>query len=336
MIYTSGSTGRPKGVAVPHGAVASFLGSMAEAPGLGRGDRLVAVTTLSFDIAVLELLLPLSVGATVELASRAEASDPAALAALVERCGATAMQATPSAWRGLVEWGWRGRAGTEGAVRRRGAGAGAGGGAGGADRRAVEPLRADRDHDLVGAGAGAGDGGWGRGPPGSDRPADRRDRLLRARPGAGASAARRVRARSTWAAPGWCAATSAGPGLTAERFLPDPFAEEPGARMYATGDRARWRADGAARVPRPARPAGQGPRPPDRAGRDRGRPRRPPGGSRPPRWWRRRWEPGRRVSAWSPSRSPPAWPRASCGPGSPPGCRRRWCRRWCCRWRRCR
>ena len=58
VIYTSGSTGRPKGVAVPHGAVANFLASMAREPGLGASDRLLAVTTLSFDIAVLELLLP--------------------------------------------------------------------------------------------------------------------------------------------------------------------------------------------------------------------------------------------------------------------------------------
>src|SRR5215470_15732779 len=73
LIYTSGSTGRPKGVRVPHRAVVNFLASMREQPGLTAGDRVVAVTTLSFDIAVLELLLPLAVGAEVILATRDQA-----------------------------------------------------------------------------------------------------------------------------------------------------------------------------------------------------------------------------------------------------------------------
>ncbi len=80
LIYTSGSTGTPKGVRVPHRAVVNFLQSMRERPGLGHGDRLVAVTTLSFDIAVLELLLPLAVGAEIVLATRDQAIDGHALA----------------------------------------------------------------------------------------------------------------------------------------------------------------------------------------------------------------------------------------------------------------
>ncbi len=75
VIYTSGSTGKPKGVVVPHRAVVNFLTSMAREPGLTADDVLVAVTTLSFDIAVLELQLPLTVGATVVIASREEAID---------------------------------------------------------------------------------------------------------------------------------------------------------------------------------------------------------------------------------------------------------------------
>ncbi len=63
VIYTSGSTGKPKGVAVPQRAVSNFLASMAREPGLRPDDRLVAVTTTSFDIAVLELFLPLTLGA---------------------------------------------------------------------------------------------------------------------------------------------------------------------------------------------------------------------------------------------------------------------------------
>ena len=111
VIYTSGSTGRPKGVAVPHGAVLNFLASMAREPGLGPEDRLLAVTTLSFDIAVLELLLPLSVGATVVLASTDQALDGRALRALLEQHRITVMQATPSSWRMLVDAGWPGTPG---------------------------------------------------------------------------------------------------------------------------------------------------------------------------------------------------------------------------------
>ncbi|MET3929683.1 amino acid adenylation domain-containing protein [Lysobacter sp. OAE881] len=108
VIYTSGSTGRPKGVQVPHRAVSNFLSSMAKEPGLGADDRLVAVTTLSFDIAVLELLLPLSVGARVVLADRVTAADGVALKALIASSGATVMQATPASWRLLLDAEWKG------------------------------------------------------------------------------------------------------------------------------------------------------------------------------------------------------------------------------------
>ncbi|HSN85666.1 MAG TPA: AMP-binding protein, partial [Thermoanaerobaculia bacterium] len=108
-IFTSGSTGRPKGVQVPHGALANFLASMAERPGLRSGDALLAVTTLSFDIAALELLLPLTLGARVILASRETAGDGARLAREIER--ATVLQATPATWRLLIESGWSGSPG---------------------------------------------------------------------------------------------------------------------------------------------------------------------------------------------------------------------------------
>src|SRR5262249_19521381 len=96
VIYTSGSTGQPKGVMVPHGAVVNFLESVKKTPGLGADDVMLAVTTLSFDIAVLELLLPLTVGAKVVLASREEATDGDRLLALLRSRGATVMQATPA------------------------------------------------------------------------------------------------------------------------------------------------------------------------------------------------------------------------------------------------
>ena len=108
VIYTSGSTGRPKGVRVPHRAVSNFLSSMQAEPGLSADDRFVAVTTLSFDIAVLELFLPLSVGAEVVIADRETAGDGVALRSLLDSSRATAMQATPSTWRMLVDAEWSG------------------------------------------------------------------------------------------------------------------------------------------------------------------------------------------------------------------------------------
>ena len=84
---------------------------MAQRPGLTAEDRLVAVTTLSFDIAGLELYLPLVTGARVVIASAETAADPTALATLLRDSGATAMQATPTTWRMLVDSGWNGAPG---------------------------------------------------------------------------------------------------------------------------------------------------------------------------------------------------------------------------------
>jgi len=108
VIYTSGSTGRPKGVRVPHRAVSNFIAAMQRQPGLTADDRMLAVTTMSFDIAVLECLLPLSVGAQVILADRETAGDGRLLKDLLASAGATAMQGTPSTWRLLLEAGWTG------------------------------------------------------------------------------------------------------------------------------------------------------------------------------------------------------------------------------------
>ncbi|WP_433527969.1 amino acid adenylation domain-containing protein [Micromonospora sp. CA-263727] len=108
VIYTSGSTGRPKGVQIPHRALNNFLRSMQDRPGLGRDDVLLAVTSLSFDISVLELLLPLVTGARVVLVSRTVAADGRELARALDRAGVTIMQATPSTWRMLVDSGWAG------------------------------------------------------------------------------------------------------------------------------------------------------------------------------------------------------------------------------------
>lgn len=110
-IYTSGSTGTPKGVQISHRAVVNFLFSMAEKPGMTAADRLLAVTTLSFDIAGLEVYLPLTVGASVEIVSRSVYSDGNQLLGKLLSSGATVMQATPATWRMLLEAGWRGSPG---------------------------------------------------------------------------------------------------------------------------------------------------------------------------------------------------------------------------------
>ncbi len=107
VIYTSGSTGKPKGVEISHRAVVNFLTSMQREPGLDASDRLLAVTTLSFDIAGLEILLPLITGARLMVADRDSTMDGARLAELIREGGISVLQATPSTWRLLLETGWK-------------------------------------------------------------------------------------------------------------------------------------------------------------------------------------------------------------------------------------
>jgi amino acid adenylation domain-containing protein len=234
VIYTSGSTGRPKGVEITHGSVVNFLISMRRRPGLSERDILLAVTTLSFDIAALELFLPLSVGARVELARREVAQDGARLAENLAVSGATAMQATPATWRLLLESGWSGNPGLKILC-------------GG------EPLTPELAQQLLARGASV----WnlygptettiwstvhqvdGRDGPvpigrpiantqvyvvdnrGQPVPVGVKGELLIG----GAGVARGYRGRRE---------------LTAEKFIPDPFRGRPGARLYRTGDLARW------------------------------------------------------------------------------------------------
>jgi amino acid adenylation domain-containing protein len=238
VIYTSGTTGKPKGVQVPHRAVVNFLCSMREEPGLGAEDRLVAVTTLSFDIAVLELLLPLTVGAEVVLASREQAADPRALGALLADCRATAMQATPGTWRMLLDAGWEGTPGFKALV-------------GG---EALAPDLARRLLPMVGQ-------LWNMyGPTETTvwstcwRVDDVESGIRIGRPIANTSVwiLDEHGRRCPIGVPGeiWIGGDGVAigylnrPELTAERFLPDPFSSTPGARFYRTGDRGRWRADG--------------------------------------------------------------------------------------------
>ncbi|HEX8272438.1 MAG TPA: amino acid adenylation domain-containing protein [Longimicrobiaceae bacterium] len=238
LIYTSGSTGRPKGVVVTHAAAAGFLGAVLERPGISPDDTLLAVTTLAFDISVLELFAPLARGARVVLADRATAADPAALSALLAASGATVMQATPATWSMLLLAGWEGRPG----LRVLSGGEALPGEL--ADRlreRCAEVWnlygpteatvwatahRVERSEPVVPLG----------GPLANTRAYVLDRRLVPVPVGvpgelylAGAGVARGYHGRAD---------------LTAERFLPDPAAGAAGARMYRTGDRARWRQDG--------------------------------------------------------------------------------------------
>ncbi len=237
VIYTSGSTGKPKGVVVQHGAALNFLCSMAQQPGLNADDALVAVTTLSFDIAVLELLLPLTLGAQVVLASRQEAASGKLLRRLLEKRAATVMQATPSTWRMLIDAGWTGGPTFRALI-------------GG---EALPPDLADQLRSRTGE-------LWNMYGPTETTVWST---CWHVEPGVAISIGRpigntQVHVLDPHGQP--CPIGVAGevfiggdgvalgylnrPELTAERFLPDPFRATPGARMYRTGDRGRWRNDG--------------------------------------------------------------------------------------------
>jgi amino acid adenylation domain-containing protein len=106
LIYTSGTTGQPKAVEILQGSLVNLLVSMQKSPGFAPSDILLAITPMSFDIAALEMFLPLISGGTVVIATREEARDPFLLAKAIEVSGCTVMQATPSTWRSLLLSGW--------------------------------------------------------------------------------------------------------------------------------------------------------------------------------------------------------------------------------------
>jgi amino acid adenylation domain-containing protein len=106
LIYTSGTTGEPKAVEVSHHSLVNFLAAMQTAPGFATDDVFLAVTPISFDIAALELFLPIISGGTVVIASREEAQDPYLLAKAIRRSNCTVVQATPATWRTLLLSGW--------------------------------------------------------------------------------------------------------------------------------------------------------------------------------------------------------------------------------------
>ncbi|WP_126876085.1 non-ribosomal peptide synthetase [Paraburkholderia kururiensis] len=239
VIYTSGSTGRPKGVAVSHGALARLIASVGIAPGLSEHDVLLSVTTSSFDISLLEFCLPLTKGACIELADAQTAGNGEALAALIETSGATAMQATPSGWRLLVEAGWRGPADGRGFAALSGG----------------EVLAPDLAAQLMARGVSL----WNLYGPTETTIWSTCARLVPREPvtigrALHANTLRIVDASGALTLQGGIGELCIGgdnlargylgrAALTAERFVPDPWGP-PGARMYRTGDLARERREG--------------------------------------------------------------------------------------------
>lgn len=232
VLYTSGSTGRPKGVAIAHASVVNFMRSMQREPGLTEQDTLFAVTTVAFDISVLELFLPLSVGGCVLMASRDTVADGRRLLQVLAASRATVMQATPSTWRMLLELGWSGQPGLKVLC---------GGEALPPDLLA--PLRS-RSTSL-----------WNMYGPtettiwSTTTRLEQGERITLGRPIANTQVyvldehlqpvplgvAGTLYLGGQGVAQGYLHR----PELTAERFIPDAFSGVPGARLYCTGDLAR-------------------------------------------------------------------------------------------------
>jgi amino acid adenylation domain-containing protein/non-ribosomal peptide synthase protein (TIGR01720 family) len=237
VIYTSGSTGKPKGVMVPHGALSNFLASMGKQPGLSAADRILSLTTFSFDIFGLEVYLPLTVGARAVLVDKDTTLDPDGILDIVRDNRVTALQATPSTWRMLL------------------------------DSPKIDALRGCKllcggealADELASRMAGLGEV-WNLYGPTETTIWSAQHRLDRedARPWLGtpidntvlyiigtdgALAPAGVAGELLIGGVGLARGYLQRAALTAERFLPNPFGE-PGERLYRTGDLARYRPDG--------------------------------------------------------------------------------------------
>ena len=237
VLFTSGSTGRPKGVQIPQSAVVNLLTSMRRELGLVAEDTLLAVTTLAFDIATLELLLPLTTGACVVIATREVAADGRRLAHLLEDSRATVMQATPATWRMLLQAGW------EGSPRLKILCGG-------------EALARDLAERLLARCAAL----WNLYGPTETTIWSAAWRVLSGQP---IMIGRPIANTQLYVLDGLHRPAPVGvpgelfiggdglargylnqPELTAERFIDDPFRPESGARLYQTGDCVRYRPDG--------------------------------------------------------------------------------------------
>ncbi|HZM84537.1 MAG TPA: non-ribosomal peptide synthetase, partial [Candidatus Limnocylindrales bacterium] len=231
VIYTSGSTGKPKGSMNTHRNLTNLIRSFQRHPGFTAEGRMLSVTTISFDIAALELFLPLTVGAQLCLASADEVIDPQRLAARIAADRPTVVQATPTSWRMLVETGWEGQPGLSAWV-------------GG------EPLPASLAARLAEFGVptwnvygptettiwstcGAVE------PSAIDAGRPIANTVIRVLDAFGAPAPIGVAGDVAIAGDGVARGYHDRAELTAERFIPDGLGA-PGGRMYLTGDRGRW------------------------------------------------------------------------------------------------
>ena len=236
VLFTSGSTGRPKGVQVTHGALVNFLEAMRREPGFAAGEALLAVTTLSFDIAGLELYLPLLAGGRVVIASSDTAADGRLLAEELARSRAAVLQATPATWRMLLESGWEG----DGRLR-----ALCGGEALPEELAAKLLPRVGSLWNLYGptettiwsSVVEVREGEPVRvGPPLANTRFYVVDWSFQPVPAG-------VPGELLIGGDGLARGYLGRPELTAERFVPDPFGGA-GGRVYRTGDLVRWRSDG--------------------------------------------------------------------------------------------
>jgi amino acid adenylation domain-containing protein len=242
IIYTSGSTGRPKGVMVGRRGVVNLLRSMSDVVKADSNDILLALTTLAFDIAGLELYLPLIHGGRTWLVDQADSQDPVALADLIRKSSATVMQATPATWRMLLDSGWQGEPGLKVL---------SGGEALPTELSGRIVERVGKLWNVYGptettiwssvAEVSVADGRESRVNELIGRPIWNTQfyilgEKLEVSP-IGASG--KIYIGGDGVTRGYFNR----PELTAERFLPDPFGREPGGRMYVTGDLGRWHPD---------------------------------------------------------------------------------------------
>jgi amino acid adenylation domain-containing protein len=237
VIYTSGSTGKPKGVQIAHQSLVNLLCAMQKEPGIEAHDRLLAVTSLSFDIAALEVFLPLIVGARVVLASREVSMDGVLLQKYLHSSQATIMQATPATWRLLLNAGWRAHSQLKMFC-------------------CGEPLTVDLSQPLMANGARLWNlygptestiystGTQVRDPaqisigyPIANNQAYVLDSKLQPAP---VGIAGELYIGGDGLARGYLNQ----PALTAERFVPDPYGKTEGGRLYRTGDLVRRMPDG--------------------------------------------------------------------------------------------
>jgi len=238
VIFTSGSTGRPKGVEIMHKALVNFLVSMAKEPGIESSDIMLSVTPLAFDISALEIFLPLTVGARVILLPREIVVDGRLLKESLDASSATVMQATPMTWRMLIEAGWQGKSGLKILC-------------GG------EALPQDLAQALLARGAVAfnmygptettiwstlwkvasGSGPMVIGHPIANTTVHVLDADLRPLPLG-------IEGDLYIGGVGLARGYRGNPELTREKFIRDPFSDEASARLFKTGDRARYLSDG--------------------------------------------------------------------------------------------